>query len=362
MSRLESVHGASVVDTSTDDASASNAERVAAEQALSATCREFLAELALDSSHATVSAYARDLQALTAFMLRPAADSSAAHAKGAPPLDWQALDVPTLRRFLGAERSRGLAPRSLARRRAAISRFCGWLVEQDVLPHNPAGLVQTPRLPDHLPRPVDIDSLARFLDCPHDGTPLAIRDQAMLELLYGAGLRLSELVSLDLDMLETRRLRVRGKGDKPRQLPIGSRARQALDAWLVVRGQLAARGEPALFVGQQGRRLGQRGVQLRLVTQAKERGLPEHLHPHRLRHSFASHLLESSGDLRAVQELLGHAHLSTTQVYTRLDWQQLASAYDQAHPRARRQRGSATATSDTDAASPVDVPLKDDTP
>ncbi|WP_082388705.1 tyrosine recombinase XerC [Cobetia sp. UCD-24C] len=363
MSSLEPAHGASVVDTSADGTSASSAERLAAEQALSATCREFLAELALDSSHATVSAYARDLQALTAFMLRPAADSIAAHAKDAPPLpqDWQALDVPTLRRFLGAERSRGLAPRSLARRRAAISRFCGWLVEQDVLPHNPAGLVQTPRLPDHLPRPVDIDSLARFLDCPHDGSPLAIRDQAMLELLYGAGLRLSELVSLDLDMLETRRLRVRGKGDKPRQLPIGSRARQALDAWLVVRGQLAARDEPALFVGQQGRRLGQRGVQLRLVTQAKERGLPEHLHPHRLRHSFASHLLESSGDLRAVQELLGHAHLSTTQVYTRLDWQQLASAYDQAHPRARRQRGSATATSDTDATSPIDAPLKDDT-
>ncbi|TKD61084.1 tyrosine recombinase XerC [Cobetia marina] len=334
-------------------------------QALTRPCQQFLAHLAQDSSAATVSAYQRDLEALIHFMLRPSPAETTVDADTStiarPPADWQALDVPTLRRFLGAERSRGLAPRSLARRRAAISRFCGWLVDHGILAHNPAGLVQTPRLPDHLPRPVDIDSLSRFLDCPHDGTPLAIRDQAMLELLYGSGLRLSELVSLDLDMLETRRLRVRGKGNKPRQLPIGSRARQALDAWLKVRGQLAPADETALFVGQRGQRLGQRGVQLRLVTQAKTRGLPEHLHPHRLRHSFASHLLESSGDLRAVQELLGHAHLSTTQVYTRLDWQQLASAYDQAHPRARRQRGPEEATpTDIDAASPADVPLKDD--
>lgn len=331
-------------------------EYIAAEQALGSICQQFLSWLASDSSPATVSAYARDIQALSGFMLRPGHTDEASL-----PTDWRGLDVATLRRFLGAERTRGLAPRTLARRRAAISRFCSWLVDQDILPHNPASLVQTPRLPDHLPRPVDIDSLARFLDCPHDGTPLALRDQAMLELLYGAGLRLSELVSLDLNMLETRRLRVRGKGDKPRQLPIGSRARQALDAWLLVRAQLASPDEPALFVGQQGRRLGQRGVQLRLVTQAKERGLPEHLHPHRLRHSFASHLLESSGDLRAVQELLGHAHLSTTQIYTRLDWQQLASAYDQAHPRARRQRHAET-VSETRPTTPATSPSREDKP
>lgn len=331
-------------------------EYIAAEQALDAICQQFLGWLASDSSPATVSAYTRDLKSLTTFMLRPDRADEAVL-----PIDWQALDVPMLRRFLGAERSRGLAPRSLARRRAAISRFCSWLVDQGILAHNPAGLVQTPRLPDHLPRPVDIDSLSRFLDCPHDDTPLAIRDQAMLELLYGSGLRLSELVSLDLDMLETRRLRVRGKGDKPRQLPIGSRARQALDAWLMVRGQLASPDETALFVGQQGKRLGQRGVQLRLVTQAKQRGLPEHLHPHRLRHSFASHLLESSGDLRAVQELLGHAHLSTTQIYTRLDWQQLASAYDQAHPRARRQRQTETVT-DARLTTPAAFTSREDDP
>ena len=286
----------------------------------------FLARLAQQASPATVDAYRRDLAALQAYVTEQGITG------------WQALDAGLVRRFLGQERSRGLSPRSLARRRAALSRFAEDLVRQGVLPLNPVKLTRTPRQPQHLPRPVDIDQLARFLDTPHDGSPLAIRDQAMLELLYSCGLRLAELAALNLASLDTRRVRVLGKGSKPRQVPVGQRARQALDAWLTVRGQLADADEPALFVGNRGKRLGHRAIQLRLAETAVVRGLPEHLHPHRLRHSFASHLLESSQDLRAVQELLGHANLATTQVYTRLDWQHLASAYDAAHPRAHRKR------------------------
>lgn len=286
-----------------------------------AACLETLARTA---SPATLNAYRRDLEALLAFLEERKIEDGAG------------LDVGLVRRFLGAERSRGLAPRSLARRRAAISHFANFLVKHGVLEHNPAELVPTPRQGAHLPKPLDVDQLARLLDTPHDGSPLALRDQAMLELFYSSGLRLAELAGLDLDALEPRRVRVLGKGGKPRQVPVGRSARRALDAWLACRARLAAPGETALFVGARGGRLGHRAIQKRLTEVARRRGLPEHLHPHRLRHSFASHLLESSQDLRAVQELLGHANLSTTQVYTKLDWQHLAASYDAAHPRARR--------------------------
>ncbi|MDZ7853793.1 MAG: tyrosine recombinase XerC [Halomonas sp.] len=284
----------------------------------------FLAGLARTASPATVSAYRRDLAALMDFLEAEAVD------------DWSRLDAALLRRFLGSERMRGQAPRSLARRRAAISGFARHLVEAGRLRHNPVPLVRTPRQPRHLPRPLDVDQLAHFLDSPHDDSPLARRDQAMLELFYSSGLRLAELAALDLGDLQPQRVRVLGKGGKPRQVPVGRRARQALDAWRDVRDQLASRDTQALFVGVRGARLGHRAIQKRLAELAKARGLAEHLHPHRLRHSFASHLLESSQDLRAVQELLGHADLATTQVYTRLDWQHLAASYDAAHPRARR--------------------------
>ncbi|GAB2789659.1 tyrosine recombinase XerC [Halomonas shantousis] len=302
---------------------------------------DFLSRLARHASPATVDAYRRDLLALTDFLDR-------AEVRG-----WHELDVAWLRRFLAAERTRGLAPRSLARRRAALSRFADHLVGEGLLAHNPVALTQAPRQPRRLPRPVDVDLLARFLDTPHDGSPLALRDQAMLELLYSCGLRLAELAALDLDSLDTRRVRVLGKGSKPRQVPVGTRACQALNAWLPARALLTDAEEPALFVSQRGTRLGHRGIQLRLVKTARERGLPEHLHPHRLRHSFASHLLESSQDLRAVQELLGHANLATTQIYTRLDWQHLAQAYDAAHPRAQRQGARPHGT---DAKSDSDLP------
>ena len=284
----------------------------------------YLTALAAHASPATVAAYRQDLAALCRFMQQRDITQPSA------------LDATLLRAFLGAERSRGLAPRSLARRRAALSRFADDLVKQGVLADNPVGLLRTPKQPSHLPRPVDVDALARFLDTPHDGAPLAIRDQAMLELFYSSGMRLAGLAALDLNHLTANHVRVMGKGSKPRQVPVGRRAHHALTAWLACRSGLAPEGEVALFVGQRGTRLGHRAIQKRLAQLSVTRGLPEHLHPHRLRHSFASHLLESSQDLRAVQELLGHANLSTTQVYTRLDWQHLAESYDAAHPRAKR--------------------------
>ncbi|WP_083007685.1 tyrosine recombinase XerC [Halomonas sp. GT] len=293
-------------------------------RALTTQIEAYLRKLGTHASPATVAAYRQDLNALLRFSEQRGVTDAAT------------LDTAFLRAFLGAERIRGLAPRSLARRRAALSRFADYLVQQHVLADNPVGLLRTPKQPSHLPRPLDVDALSRFLDTPHDGTPLAIRDQAMLELFYSSGLRLAELAALDVGHLNAHHVRVMGKGSKPRQVPVGKRADQAIEAWLSCRSALAATGEMALFVGQRGQRLGHRGIQKRLAQLSIVRGLPEHLHPHRLRHSFASHLLESSQDLRAVQELLGHANLSTTQVYTRLDWQHLAESYDAAHPRAKR--------------------------
>ncbi|MGO1625482.1 MAG: tyrosine recombinase XerC [Halomonadaceae bacterium] len=296
------------------------------EVALGGWIDAFLAELGQHASPATVDAYRRDLAAFDAFAARRDA------------LAMEQLNTALARSFLSAERTRGLAPRSLARRRAALSRFCEYAVAQGLLADNPVALLRTPKQPDHLPRPVDVDVLARFLDTPHDGSALALRDQAMLELFYSSGLRLAELAGLNTGDVSAARARVLGKGSKPRQVPVGRRAAAALAEWRKVREGLAGEDEPALFVGRRGVRLGHRAIQKRLARMALERGLPEHLHPHRLRHSFASHLLESSQDLRAVQELLGHANLSTTQVYTRLDWQHLAASYDAAHPRAKRQR------------------------
>lgn len=292
----------------------------------------FLAELSRTASPATLDAYRRDLAGLLDFMDERGVAS------------WHQLDAGLLRRFLGGERARGLGPRSLARRRSACSKLADHLLAKGLLEHNPVALVRNPRQPRHLPRPVDVDRLASFLDTPHDGSPLSIRDQAMLELFYSSGLRLAELAGLDLDDLHGERVRVLGKGGKPRQVPVGSRARQALEAWRPLRMDMAAAGEQAMFISNRGTRLGHRAIQQRLALIARRRGLDEHLHPHRLRHSFASHLLESSQDLRAVQELLGHANLSTTQVYTHLDWQHLAASYDAAHPRARRRRSDENPT------------------
>ncbi|WP_025733607.1 tyrosine recombinase XerC [Carnimonas nigrificans] len=287
----------------------------------------FITRLAQRHSAATVDAYRRDLATFIEFIEQQ--NHLDMHG-------WEWFSIAIVRRYLGSERARGLADRTIARRQAALRRFGDWLLEQGHIPRNPAKLLDTPTPNRHLPRPIDVDMVARFLDQGHDGSPLGIRDQAMLELLYSSGLRLSELTGLDLRDYDGQRVRVIGKGNKPRQLPVGRRAQAALTEWLKTRPELAAPTDSAMFVGLRGGRLGPRAVELRLARSATERGLPEHLHPHRMRHSFASHLLESSHDLRAVQELLGHAHLSTTQIYTRLDWQHLAETYDNAHPRAHR--------------------------
>ncbi|BBG31172.1 tyrosine recombinase XerC [Zymobacter palmae] len=290
---------------------------------------ELLHGLASRRSPATLDAYRRDLAHFMGFLTKAVAPDvpQATH-----------FSTGLLRRYLASERTRGLSARTLARRQAALRQLGDQLLSAQLIDSNPARLLDTPRQPQHLPHPVDVDLLNRMLDEPHDGSPLGFRDQAMLELFYSSGLRLAELASLDLGDLQAQRVRVIGKGNKPRQVPVGRKAAQALKDWLGIRSTFTTAEEHALFVSQQGTRLGHRAIQKRLDLVARERGLPEHLHPHRLRHSFATHLLESSHDLRAIQELLGHAQLATTQVYTQLDWQQLAESYDQAHPRAHRKR------------------------
>ncbi|HHQ41031.1 MAG TPA: tyrosine recombinase XerC, partial [Chromatiales bacterium] len=222
---------------------------------------------------------------------------------------------------------------------SAVRTFLDDLVERGEAPQNPARSVRAPKAPRTLPATLDADQAAALLDGIPDRTPLEARDRAMLELLYGAGLRLAELVGLDLGDadLGAREVRVRrGKGGRGRIVPLGGKAGAALARWLELRPELAAPGERALFVSRRGTRISPRQVEARVAHWARRTGLDVPLHPHVLRHAFATHLLESSGDLRAVQELLGHADVATTQIYTHLDFQHLAEVYDRAHPRARR--------------------------
>ncbi len=273
----------------------------------------------------TVSNYLREVQALAAWC-------DAQHIDG-----WQALDSQHLRMFAARSHAGGLAPRSVQRRLSAVRSFFRWLQREKAVTGNPALDVRAPKSRRSLPVTVDADQMARLLDI-RDTTPLALRDRALMELLYSSGLRLAELVGLDLPDLDLadRTVRVTGKGRKARIVPVGSKAIAALGAWLRARTEVAASGEMAVFTVRGGRRIGPRAVQLRVAYWARRQGLPVHLHPHLFRHSFASHILESSQDLRGVQELLGHADIATTQVYTHLDFQHLARIYDQAHPRARR--------------------------
>ncbi len=250
---------------------------------------------------------------------------------------WAALDAQQLRRFSAESHRRGLGGRSVARLLSAARRFFHYLVREGHVAVNPVVGVSAPKSPRRLPEPLDTDQMARLLAI-DASDPLALRDLALMELLYSSGLRLAELVSLDLGQVDLRAgaLRVTGKGNKQRDLPVGRHAIAALRRWQAVRGELAAAGETALFVSRRGTRLTPRAVQARLARWGRRQGIDSHVHPHKLRHAFASHLLESSGDLRAVQELLGHADISTTQVYTHLDFQHLAQVYDRAHPRARK--------------------------
>jgi len=252
---------------------------------------------------------------------------------------WAEVTTAHVRAYAAASHRAGLAPRSIQRRLAAVRSFFRYLERETGLKANPAVDVRAPKAAQRLPATLDVDQMARLLaPGAADHGPLAARDRAMLELLYSSGLRLAELVGLDVvDVdLKDRTVRVTGKGAKTRIVPVGSVAAAAVSAWLGFRGRIARPSTTALFLGRNGRRLGARAVQLRVSAWARRQGLSLKLHPHLFRHSFATHLLESSGDLRGVQELLGHASISTTQVYTHLDFQHLARTYDQAHPRARR--------------------------
>lgn len=254
---------------------------------------------------------------------------------GAVPLE--GLQVHDVRRFVAQLHARGLDGRSLARALSAWRGFFNYLARDHGYRHNPCAGLRAPKAAKRLPRALSPDEAGRLMEIDGAG-PLALRDRAMLELLYSSGLRLSELTGLrlgDVDF-DDATVRVTGKGAKTRVVPIGSYALAALRGWLTQRGRLARAGERALFLNRTGGALSPRSVQLRLAQWARRCGLGRQVHPHALRHSFASHLLQSSGDLRAVQEMLGHASISTTQVYTQLDFQHLAKAYDQAHPRARK--------------------------
>ncbi len=253
---------------------------------------------------------------------------------------WADLDGRSLRSFIARLHGMGQSSRSLARLLSAVRGLYQYLSREGLCRHDPASGIAPPKGERRLPRTLDADRTVQLLDGAVEDDFLARRDQAMLELFYSSGLRLSELVGLDLDQLDLAAglVRVIGKGNKVRELPLGSKAREAMALWLPLRA-LANPADGAVFIGQQGRRLGPRAIQLR-VRQAGVRELGQHLHPHMLRHSFASHMLESSQDLRAVQELLGHADIATTQVYTHLDFQHLAAVYDRAHPRAKRSSGS----------------------
>ena len=293
-----------------------------------ATVDEYLAELAeqrRQSPH-TISNYRRDLARLLAL------------AGDARPGD---LQSPQIRRFVARLHAQGLSGRSLARMLSAWRGYFGWLGRHGTLTANPCDGVRPPKSPRRLPNALSVDEAAALLLPEGDDDPvLAARDTAMFELFYSSGLRLAELAALDCAALEAMladgEVRVLGKRSKARIVPVGARAREALAAWQALRAQLAAADEPALFVGRRGTRLGHRAIQDRLGRHALRAGLPRHVHPHMLRHSFASHVLQSSGDLRAVQEMLGHASIASTQVYTHLDFQHLAKVYDAAHPRAKR--------------------------
>lgn len=285
----------------------------------------FLTDLAhqrLASPH-TLAAYRRDLARLTALAGEiPLPDLQPAH----------------IRRFVMQLHGQGLGARSIARTLSGWRAYFRWLARHGGIPRNPCEGIRPPKAPRRLPKALPVDQTHALLDRVAE-TPEALRDRAMFELFYSSGLRLAELIGLDhpggLDLAQGE-VTVTGKRSKTRLIPLGQRAAEALKDWLAVRGTLAVPEEKALFVGARGRRISAAVVGKRLADWAKQQGLPVHVHPHMLRHSFASHVLQSSGDLRAVQEMLGHSNISTTQIYTHLDFQHLAKIYDDAHPRARK--------------------------
>ena len=279
----------------------------------------------------TVSNYRRDLEVLVRLI-------------GEAALSLQTLQTHHVRRFIAQLHGRGLCGRSLARTLSAWRGFYRWLMYRGEVPANPLDGVRAPKSPKPLPRALSVDEANRLLDVTGDSAP-ELRDQAMFELFYSSGLRLAELAALDLSALAELldgEVRVLGKRNKLRLVPVGSKAREAIGRWATHRAEMAAPEETALFVGQRGHRIHPRVIEERLKQRALAQGLPGSVHPHMLRHSFASHVLQSSGDLRAVQEMLGHSSIASTQVYTHLDFQHLARIYDAAHPRAKRKQKDST--------------------
>lgn len=299
---------------------------------LTSVVDEFLDYLALQrrlSAH-TVKNYRRDLQQLTEFCERDGLKN------------WSALKTRDLRQFSAFLHRKGLASRSIQRMLSAIRSFYQYLIRQGLADNNPAQAVQAPKAEKRLPSTLDVDQMNALLDHTEPNTFVATRDRAIMELFYSSGLRLAELAELNLRDIDfgDQLVHVTGKGQKDRVCPVGSQAIKALQDWLEKRDQTGFFDQPAVFITQQGRRLGVRSIQKRLSFWGKKHGISDHVHPHRLRHAFASHMLESSGDLRAVQELLGHADISTTQIYTHVDFQHLAKVYDSAHPRAKKRSDS----------------------
>lgn len=289
---------------------------------------DFLAYLTNEKRYSThtCQAYQRDLAEFLKYANKKSIE------------DWQNVHSQQLRLFVAELNREGQSAKSIQRKMSSLRSFYRFLMREGFVKNNPVEGVKTPKVGKHLPNVLDVDQVHILLSPEEAGDITSIRDLAILELLYGCGLRLSELSSLDINDIDfnDNTVRVTGKGSKTRVLPLGKHARQALIAWLKSRALWAEHDEMALFLSQRGKRIANRSIQARLKYWGEKTGLGSALHPHRLRHSFASHLLESSGDIRAVQELLGHANLSTTQIYTHLDFQHLARVYDKAHPRAKK--------------------------
>ncbi|WP_373019712.1 tyrosine recombinase XerC [Thiomicrorhabdus sp.] len=313
----------------------------------------FLLNLKLQNrSPHTLLNYQRDVEAFLGYYfaddlndlddgLHAASNNPQLSAKLAKFDDWKLIDSEAIRAFLGYRVQQGVSARTVARQLSAIRSFYDYLLEEGVVEKNPAKGVKSPKQPKPLPKSLDVDWTRKLLEQPLK-TWQDVRDQAIFELLYSAGLRVSECTELDLtpglDQFRSGWVYVLGKGQKARLAPVGSKAQQAISEWLKIRSDYARADEQAVFVNRLGRRLGVRSVQKRLDERTLQAGLPTKMSPHRLRHACATHVLESSGDLRAVQEMLGHANLSTTQIYTKLDLQHLAQVYDQAHPRAKKNK------------------------
>lgn len=275
----------------------------------------------------TRNAYQRDLNFLQEFC----EDQNIA--------SWNDLDGRLIRTYIATRHRQGIGGRSLQRNLSAIRSFYRYLINEGKTRNNPAEGIIAPKTGRKLPKVLDADQTTQLVEIAEQDN-LALRDRAMLELIYSSGLRLAELISLnigDIDFIDCVVI-VTGKGKKMRSVPVGQHAVKAIKKWLTIRTLMANADENALFISQRGKRITARSIQERLKQWAIKQGLPNHVHPHMLRHSFASHMLESSGDLRAVQELLGHADISTTQVYTHLDFQHLAQIYDKTHPRAQRKK------------------------